>query len=79
MSVNAVNPSTGDISPIATRGQTIQFSAMPTASADYLNRVVQYIGTTTTDYTSGNFYKCVLDGSVYKWNSVMGNIEWIDA
>ena len=56
MSVNLIDKSDGSLSPIATRGQTIQFSAMPTASADYLNRIIQYVGNTTTDYTSGNFY-----------------------
>ena len=67
MSVNKVNSSDGSLSPIATRGQTIQFSAMPTASADYLNRVVQYIGATTTDYTSGYFYRCELVSGSYTW------------
>ena len=66
MSVNKVQ-SNGSLSPIATRGQTIQFSAMPTASADYLNRVVQYIGATTTDYTSGYFYRCELVSGSYTW------------
>jgi hypothetical protein len=70
MSVNIVNSSTGDISPIATRGQTIQFSAMPTASADYLNRVAQYTGATTANYTNGYFYKCVENNGVYSWTNI---------
>lgn len=77
MSVNKVKTD-GTLSPIATRGQFIQFSVVPTASADYLNRIIQYIGDTTNDYTSGYFYKCILDGSTYKWQNVVGNIEWTD-
>lgn len=69
MSVNKVQ-SNGSLSPIATRGQTIQFSAMPTASADYLGRIIQYVGTTTSTYTNGYFYRCVLSGSSYVWVEV---------
>lgn len=79
MSVNKVNSSDGSLSPIATRGQTIQFSAMPTASADYLGRVIQYVGITTTNYKSGYFYKCVLNGSTYSWETVVGTVEWTQA
>lgn len=79
MSVNIVNSSTGDISPIATRGQTIQFSAMPTASADYLNRIIQYVGATDTNYTNGSFYKCIAQGSGYIWVLSSGTLEWKQA
>lgn len=52
-------------------GSTIQYTTMPTASSSNVGLIVQYIGTTTTDYTQGYFYKCVLDTSVepnvYKW------------
>ena len=51
-------------------GQTIQVITMPTASLDELGKVYQFIGTTTTDYTNGYFYKCVLDGSVYSWENI---------
>lgn len=47
-----------------------QFSTMPAASADYLGQFAQYVGVTTTDYTEGYFYKCVLDGATYKWEGV---------
>ena len=33
---------------------------MPTASAENQGKILQYIGDTTTDYTQGYFYKCVL-------------------
>ena len=47
-----------------------KYSSMPTANEDYLNKIVQYIGTTTQDYTNGYFYKCVSDGEstpTYSW------------
>lgn len=49
-----------------------QLSTMPAASADLSNTYVQYVGATTTDYTEGYFYKCVLDAdtSEYKWVAV---------
>ena len=53
----------------------IQFSTMPTASVDYLNEIVQYIGETDATYTNGYFYKCVSDGAVtptYSWVEVIG-------
>ena len=70
MSVNKVNSSDGSLSPIATRGQTIQFSAMPTASADYLGRIIQYIGATNASYANGYFYKCVENSGVYSWTNI---------
>lgn len=74
MSVNVVSPSTGALSPIATRGQFIQYSVMPTPSVDILNKIVQYIGTTTANYTNGYFYKCIYDETVspaiYRWDNV---------
>lgn len=52
--------------------EPIQYSTMPTASAEYYGKIVQYIGTTTAQYTQGYFYKCVEDvpGSVYHWEYV---------
>ena len=78
MSVNVVSNSDGSLTPIATRGQTIQFPAMPTASADYLGRVIQYVGTTTSTYTNGYFYRCVASGSSYVWQLANGSISWTD-
>lgn len=71
MSVNVVSPSTGALSKIATRGQYIQFSVMPTANADRLNQIVQYTGTTTSNYTNGYFYKCEeVSTGVYGWTNI---------
>ena len=48
----------------------IQFTTMPTASAVYLDKIVQFVGTTTANYTYGYFYKCVNNGGVYGWERV---------
>ena len=51
---------------------TIQFGTMPTA-ADYVGRIIQYVGTTTAEYTSGYFYEGVEDSEnpgTYIWQAV---------
>lgn len=47
-----------------------QYSIMPNAGADYENKIVQFIGTTTSDFVNGYFYKCVNDGGIYYWQAV---------
>jgi hypothetical protein len=52
---------------------TFRYTTMPTASADNLGQVVQYLGETTSVapiYTNGYFYKCVAQGTdpeTYAW------------
>ena len=71
MSVNRVNSSDGSLSVIASRGQFIQYSVMPTPSVDIVNKIVQYIGTTTANYTNGYFYKCTeVSTGVYNWVNI---------
>lgn len=53
--------------------KTIQTSIMETASSDNLGKIVQYTGTTNSNYTNGYFYKCVSDGqdpATYSWEEV---------
>lgn len=53
--------------------EQIQVSALPTASADELGKIYQYIGATDSTYTNGYFYKCVSDGqspATYSWEAV---------
>ena len=58
---------------ISGKQDIIQYSTMPTASADLVGKIVQYVGTTTTTtpiYTNGYFYKCVSDEEptpTYSW------------
>ena len=50
-----------------------QLSTLPTASADNVGDIVQFVGTTTSSYTNGYFYKCVSDGqnpATYSWEAV---------
>lgn len=56
----------------ADSGQKIQVTTLPTASANELDKIYQYIGATGT-YTNGYFYKCVSDGEVsptYSWEAI---------
>lgn len=52
--------------------EQIQVSALPTASADELGNIYQFIGTTDANYTNGYFYKCTGAGDpvVYSWTQV---------
>lgn len=46
----------------------VQYSSMPLAQLSFNNRVVQYIGATTSIYTTGYFYKCALnEQEQYEW------------
>lgn len=60
-------------SDIYSVGSTIQVSTIPTASADYVGKVYQYIGTTTQDYTHNYFYECVNNSGTYSW--VQKNVQ----
>lgn len=54
-------------------GQTIQVTTLPTASVDELDKIYQYVGATTTDYTNGYFYKCIEDTETvgtYIWSNI---------
>ena len=53
--------------------EQIQVSSLPTASADELGKIYQYIGATDSTYTNAYFYKCVSDGlnpATYSWEQV---------
>lgn len=69
--VTSVNGQTGDVS--LSIPDAVQYSTMPTASADNLSDIVQFTGTTDANYTNGYFYKCVSDGqepATYSWTRV---------
>lgn len=54
-------------------GDSSQVTIMPTPSSATVDKVVQYIGDTTTEYTHGYFYKC-LEGNTnpvtYIWEQI---------
>ena len=61
-----------ELSIITDLDNAIQVDTMPTASADELGKVYQFIGTTGT-YTHGYFYECVSDGqqpATYSWTQL---------
>lgn len=59
-----------DISIITDEGfeAVPQYSTMPTASADNVGEVVQYIGASDATYTHNYFYECIEDSGTYSWN-----------
>lgn len=54
--------------------ENIQYSTIPTAGADTVGKVVQYIGTTDSNYTNGYFYKGISttngNQTIYDWEQV---------
>lgn len=53
-----VIPNTAGTMALTSDIQYVQYSTMPTASSENLDKVVQYTGETTANYNSGYFYKC---------------------
>ena len=47
-----------------------QYEIMPTATESCGGQVIQFIGTSTSDYTHGYFYECVPEGSGYIWKNI---------
>ena len=71
---NATIKSNGHLELTLSNGNTIdcgkvlpQYDTMPTPSSSNEGQILQYIGTTTSNYTNGYFYQCINDGGVYKW------------
>ena len=58
----------------AGKQDVMQITTMPTASASNAGSIIQYLGTSTSDYENGYFYKCVEDTSTmpstYSWRAV---------
>lgn len=53
--------------------QVIQVETLPTASANELGNIYEFVGTTTANYINGRFYRCVSDGAstpTYTWEEV---------
>lgn len=55
------------VSIINTSNSGNQVSTMPTASATWNGKVVQYVGTTDANYIKGYFYECVNNNGTYSW------------
>lgn len=52
-------------------GAIPQYSTMPTAGAQWVNHIIQYVGTSTSGYVQGYFYICVQDGQSFAWNNIV--------
>lgn len=53
--------------------KAVQVEVLPTASAEELGNIYQYVGATNANYTNGYFYKCVSDGAstpAYSWEAI---------
>jgi hypothetical protein len=74
-STNTSDPDTGKWREFTTGGggQTIQLSTMPSAGADEVGHIYEYIGDTSASFINGRFYKCVTDGTTYEWAEVLMN------
>ena len=72
LSSNSENPVQNKVIKAALdkKQDIIQYSVMPEASADLANKIVQYIGNTTTTYTQGLFYKCINALTKYQWQKI---------
>lgn len=71
---NATINASGNLILTLSDGSTIdcgkvlpQYDTMPTPSSSNEGQILQYIGTTTSNYTNGYFYECINDSGVYKW------------
>ena len=56
-------------------GQHIQVDALPEASLQYKDKIVQYVGTTTKTLTNGYFYKCV-EHTVTEGETITVTYSW---
>lgn len=57
------------------KAKKFQVTTMPTASIDNLNLVLQYIGSTTANFTEGYFYKCKYIDDNYTWVALTSKID----
>ena len=58
---------------LSSKQDTMQYSTMPTASAETVGKMVQYTGTTDATYTNGYFYIGTSDGedpATYSWENI---------
>ena len=53
--------------PVTKKLGGTQYNTMPTASAEWEGKMIQYAGEDTADYENGHFYKCKNNGGTYEW------------
>ena len=77
---NTINPKTkvenitdkNDVAlSVLLNNNIIQYTTMPEANDINVNKIIQYIGTSTEVFTQGYFYKCVQTNSTtYQWQPI---------
>ena len=72
--ITAANKLSADIK---SKQDQIEVTTMPTASASNVGKVLIYIGSTTSTYTSGQSYQSTLEGGNYIWKPT--SISSVDA
>ena len=60
-------------------GAVPQYSSMPTAAAQWVDKIVQYVGSTASGLTNGYFYKCNQNGQNYTWGAIAVEPTAIDS
>ena len=49
----------------------VQYTTLPAASNIYVNKIIQYIGETTSSITQGYFYKCIEETpNIFSWVAI---------
>lgn len=61
------------------QGVASQYAIMPTATEQYLNKIVQYVGETNNNFVNGKFYKCVGNSYpvIYSWKPINGDDTFV--
>lgn len=54
---------------------TLKVSTLPTASADELGKIYQYIGTTSGSIVHNYFYECTYDGTTLEYSWTQTNVQ----
>ena len=64
----------GVYAAIYTKQDTMQFNTMPTASAEFSGKIIQYVGVSDSTYINGYFYKCIREivdeNEFYSWEII---------
>lgn len=67
LSLTSTNPVQNKVITEELLKKATQYSSLPTASSEYLNIIVQYVGTDSVNYTIGGFYQCQENSGTYSW------------
>lgn len=69
------------VEALAEKQDIIQYDVLPSANAENLGKIIQYVGEDTANYKNGLFYKCVSDGAItptYSWVKIdVVDFPWI--